>query len=169
MAAPVDGRLPYDLTFSPDGAHLAFSTSIHLSACASIGNLYVANNDGRNLQALVMPSLDGLVNDEADDHLAIFGYAWRPDSAAVLMSGLVRDCTDFAGTLLGARMSFVTLDGAETLVADGEFAPVSINQAGTYIGTTFGEGSTTGQVRVYDPLGNLVAEVGPGNGARVQP
>jgi hypothetical protein len=66
-------------------------------------------------------------------------------------------------------MSFVTLAGAETLVATGQYAPVSINNEGTLIGTTVDEGSGTGRVQLYDPLGNLVLEVGPGNGARVQP
>ena len=169
QTAPVDGRLPYDLRFSPDGTKLAFSTSIHLSACASIGNYYVANNDGSNLRPLVMPALDALTNDDADDHFAAFGFAWRPDSAALLVSGLVRDCTDFAGTLLGAQMTFVTLDGAETLVAEGAYGPVSINDEGTLIAATFEEGSATGQVRVFDALGNLLLEVGEGNQARVQP
>ena len=107
--------------------------------------------------------------DAQDDYFSAYGYAWRPDSAALLVSGLVRDCTDFAGTVLAAQMSVVGLDGAESTIISGAFAPVSINNAGTLIATTFDEGSGTGQVQVYDATGALVAEVGPGNLARIQP
>jgi Tol biopolymer transport system component len=169
MTAEAEGRLPYDLEFSPDGTKLAFSTSWHLSACASLGSYYVANNDGSNLQAVTSPALAAVANEDDDDYFAAFGYAWRPDSAALLISGLVRDCTDFAGTVLAAQMSQVTLDGAESMIVSGQFAPVSVNNAGTLIGTTFDEGSGTGQVQLYDLTGALVLEVGEGNMATVQP
>lgn len=169
MAQEVEGRLPYDLQFSPDGTKLAFSTSWHLSACASIGNYYVLNNDGSNLQTVVSPSLAAVVNDAQDDHLAVFGYDWLPDSTGLLMSGLVRDCTDFSGTVLAAQMSQVTLAGAEATIISGSFGPVSVNDAGTYIGTSFDDGSARGFVRLYDTTGALVLEVGEGHGAKVQP
>jgi hypothetical protein len=169
MAAEAEGRLPYDLQFSPDGNKLSFSTSWHLSACASIGSYYVGNNDGSNLQPVMSPALAAVTNDAQDDHFAAFGYAWRPDSTALLVSGLVRDCTDFAGTVLAAQMSFVGLDGTESMIVSGQYGPVSINNEGTLIGTTFEEGTATGQVQVFDTTGNLVLEVGEGNLARIQP
>ena len=55
-ATPFEGaRLPYDLHFSPDGTRLAFSTSFHLSACASPGAYYVSNADGSDRQEIVSP------------------------------------------------------------------------------------------------------------------
>jgi dipeptidyl aminopeptidase/acylaminoacyl peptidase len=170
MTAEAEGRLPYDLQFSPDGTKLAYSTSIHLSACASLGNYYVANNDGSGQQAVVSPALDALSNDAEEDNFSAFGYAWRPDSAALLISGLVRDCTDFAGTVVASQLSVVTLAGEEILIAPGTYGPVSVNNAGTLIGTTrLDDPARPGQVQVYDMSGNLVVEVGEGDLARVQP
>jgi hypothetical protein len=170
MTQEAEGRLPYDLQFSPDGSKLSFSTSIHFSACASLGTYMVGNNDGSGLQPLVSPTLDALANESEEDYLAVFGYAWQPDSAALLVSGLVRDCTDFAGTVLGSQLSILTLTGGETLIATGSFGPVSVNRAGTLIGTTrLDDPSRPGQVVVYDLLGNLVADVGPGDLGEIQP
>ncbi len=170
MTQAAEGRLPYDLQFSPDGAKLSFSTSWHLSACASLGSYYVANNDGSDLRAVVSPSLDALANEDEEDYFNAYGYAWRPDSAALLTSGLVRDCTDFAGTVLGAQMSLVTLDGAESLIIPGSFAPVSFDRTGAYIGASRIDDQTQpGLVQLYDLAGNLVLEVGAGNAAELQP
>jgi hypothetical protein len=170
MTQEAEGRLPYDLQFSPDGSRLSFSTSIHISACASVGTYMVGNNDGSGLQPVVSPALDALANEAAEDYLAAFGYAWRPDSAGLLMSGLVRDCTDFAGTVLGSQLSMVTLAGEETLIAPGSFGPVSVNNAGTLIGTTrLDDPSRPGQVVVFDMAGNLVLDVGPGDLGEIQP
>lgn len=169
MTAEVEGRLPYDVQFSPDGSKLSFSTAWHLSACASAGGYYVGNNDGSNLLPVTSPSLAALVNEADEDYFSAFGYAWRPDSAALLVSGLVRDCTDFAGTVLRAQMSIVGLDGTESTIVAGQYGPVSINNEGTLIGATFDEGSATGQVQVFDLTGALLVDVGPGNMARIQP
>jgi hypothetical protein len=169
MAQEVEGRLPYDLQFSPDGSHLAFSTSWHLSACASSGSYYLLNNDGSSLLPLKSVTLDALANEVEEDYYTPWSYAWLPDSSGLLASGLVRDCTDFAGTVLGAQMSTMTLAGGETLVASGDFAPVSINNEGTLIGANLNDGSGTGRVQVYGPLGDLLLEVGAGDGARIQP
>jgi Tol biopolymer transport system component len=171
MAQEVEGRLPYDLQFSPDGSHLAFSTSWHLSACASSGSYYVLNNDGSNLQPLKSVTLDALANEVEEDYYTAWSYAWMPDGGSLLTSGLVRDCTDFAGTVLAAQMSTLTLAGAEANIVSGTFGPVSVNNAGTLIGTTFDDGSGTGigQVRLYDATGALVLEVGEGSLAKVQP
>lgn len=170
MTQAAEGRLPYDLQFSPDGAKLSFSTSWHLSACASLGSYYVANNDGSDLRAVVSPSLDALANEDEEDYFNAYGYAWRPDSAALLTSGLVRDCTDFAGTVLGAQMSLVTLDGAESLIIPGSFAPVSFDRTGATIGASRIDDQTQpGLVQLYDLAGNLVLEVGAGNAAELQP
>ena len=80
-------RLPYDLDFSADGTHLAFSTSYHLSACASPGAYYVSNADGNNRQELVSPSLAPAIDPSQEHYYVGLSYGWSPFSDALVIFG----------------------------------------------------------------------------------
>ena len=90
---PFEGvRLPYDMHFSPDGTKLAFSTSYHLSACASPGAYYVSNADGSNLQTVVSPSLKPSIDPAQERYQVGLSYAWTPTSDGIVALGNVVDC-----------------------------------------------------------------------------
>jgi hypothetical protein len=137
-AGSLDGvRLPYDLQFSPDGQKLSFSTSYHLSACASPGAYYVANPDGSNLQAFISPSLRSAVDENKQIYAVGFTYAWVPASDALVIFGDVVNCDfsspDSGKSVAGPQMSIVGLDGTERLVIPGFFWGVSMDRTGTWI------------------------------------
>ena len=166
----INGRLPYDLRFSPDGAHLAFSTSWHISACASSGQYYVADADGSGLTEVSSPSLSALLTPNQEYYYIVRGYAWQPDSSGLLLTSLIVDCTNFAGTHLGEAMSTVSLTGHEAVLAVGAFASPSYDHTGGIIAVAQPtDNGGAGQVALYSAKGDLVGPVGPGGQPALQP
>jgi WD40 repeat protein len=170
MTAKIDGRLPYDLRFSPDGSKLAFSTSWHLSACASAGQYYVANADGSEMTQLSSPQLSALLQAGQDFYYLVEGYAWNRQSNGLLISSFVIDCTNFAGTHLGENLSAVTLIGNENVLSTGFYASPSYDRTDSFIavGQPDQQGGA-GQVLLLDFGGHPVATVGPGDLPQMQP
>ena len=170
MTAKIEGRLPYDLRFSPDGTKLAFSTSWHISACASAGAYYVADADGSELTQVNSRQLSALLQPNQDFYYLVEGYAWKPQSDGLLITSFVIDCTNFAGTHLGEAMSTVTLTGDETVLGVGYFASPSYDHSGNLIAVSQPDQSGgTGQVALVDAGGQPVATVGPGDLPAFQP
>ncbi|MCC7358579.1 MAG: DPP IV N-terminal domain-containing protein [Anaerolineales bacterium] len=167
----IEGRLARDLTFSPDGARLAFTTSWHISACASAADYHVLNADGSGLRSVVSPSLAALADSASEKYFLGFSLAWTPDSAALLQTGEVRNCANFEGALVGGpQLSRVGLDGAETLVAAGNFDSLSFDRSGTRIGLVARpDAIAPGEVRLYNLAGFPVLTIGPGDLAALQP
>ena len=167
----IEGRLPRDLTFSPDGTLLAFSTSWHISACASAGDYHVLNADGSSPRSVVSPSLLALADPASEKYFLGFNVAWAPSGAALLQTGEVRSCVDFEGSLVGGpQLALVGLDGSETLVAAGNFDSLSFDRSGTRIGLVARPDQVApGDVRLYDLTGFPVLTVGPGDLAALQP
>jgi dipeptidyl aminopeptidase/acylaminoacyl peptidase len=170
MTAKIEGRLPYDLRFSPDGAKLSFSTSWHLSACASAGQYYVANADGSQMTQLSSHQLSALLQPGQDFYYLVEGYAWNPHSDGLLITSFVIDCTNFAGTHLGENLAAVTLTGQEKVLSTGFYASPSYDRGGSLIavGQPDSQGGT-GQVLLLDQGGQPVATVGPGDLPQMQP
>ena len=80
-AIPMSGfRLPQDLSFSPNGNGLAFSTSSHLSACAAPGAYYVMNENGSSMEEIVSPSLRAAIDPNAERYHVGLSYDWTPAS-----------------------------------------------------------------------------------------
>ena len=170
MTAKIDGRLPYDLRFSPDGSKIAFSTSWHLSACASAGAFYVANADGSEMTQVNSRQLSALLQPNQDFYYTVLGYAWQPQSDGLLITSLVLDCTNFAGTHLGEAMSAVTLTGGETVLSDAYYASPSYDRSGSLIAASQpDEQGGTGVVVLLDAGGHPVVTVGPGDLPAFQP
>lgn len=170
MTAKIDGRLPYDLRFSPDGTKLAFSTSWHLSACASAGQYYVANADGSEMTQLSSRELSALLQAGQEFYYLVAGYAWNPQSNGLLLASFVIDCTNFAGTHLGQALSAVTLTGNENVLAVGFYASPSYDRRGSLIAVGQpDEQGGPGQVVLLDAGGHPVATVGPGDLPQMQP
>src|SRR5690606_10355920 len=117
------GRLPYDMRFSPDGTWLAFSTSFHLSACASPGAYYVTNADGSDFQALISPSLQAAMDPNQEHYHMGFSYDWLPSSDAIVALGNVVDCNlnspNPGQMIAGPQMSILGLDGSERTIIPG--------------------------------------------------
>jgi len=130
-------RLPYDLDFSPDGTHLAFSTSFHLSACASPGAYYVSNADGSNRQELISPSLAPAIDPTKEHYHVGLSYGWSPFSDALVIFGNVVDCNFNSPTtgqiVAGPQMSIIGLDGSERLITPGTFYGLSMDRSGTLV------------------------------------
>jgi dipeptidyl aminopeptidase/acylaminoacyl peptidase len=177
-AAPFDGgRLPYDLRFSPDGSHLAFSTSFHLSACASPGAYYVSNPDGSNRQELVSPSLKAAIDNNQEHYHVGLSYAWTPADDALVVLGNVVDCninSPIPGQVIaGPQMSIIGVDGGERLVIPGFFYGISMDRTGRLIAAAHyleGFQDMNPNVELYSAeTGQLVLSLGPGSNPQFQP
>jgi dipeptidyl aminopeptidase/acylaminoacyl peptidase len=177
-AAPFEGgRLPYDLRFSPDGSRLAFSTSFHLSACASPGAYYVSNPDGSNRQELVSPSLKSAIDTNQEHYHVGLSYAWTPGGDALVGLGNVVDCninSPIPGQVIaGPQMSIIALDGSERAVIPGFYYGISMDRTGTLIAAAhFLEGfqDLNPNVEIYSvETGQLVLSLGPGGNPQFQP
>lgn len=171
------GRLPYDLRFSPDGTWLAFSTSFHLSACASPGAYYVTNADGSSFQALISPSLQAAIDPDQEHYHVGLSYGWLPSSDAIVALGNVVDCNLNSPTsgqvIAGPQMSVIGLDGSERLVIPGFFYGLSMDRTGTLItAARYPEGfqDLNPNVEIYSAqTGQLVLPLGPGSNPQFQP
>ena len=177
-ATPLDGaRLPYDLLFSPDGTKLAFSTSFHLSACASPGAYYVSNADGSNRQELVSPSLQAAIDPNQEHYHVGLSYAWSPASDGIVALGNVVDCNlnspNPGQVIAGPQMSTIGLDGSEGLIIPGFFYGISMDRSGTLIAASRHEDGfqdLTPNVEIYSAqTGQLVLSLGPGSNPQFQP
>jgi hypothetical protein len=177
-AAPFEGgRLPYDLRFSPDGAHLAFSTSFHLSACASPGAYYVSNPDGSNQQELVSPSLKSAIDTNQEHYHVGLSYTWTPASDALVGLGNVVDCglnsPSMGQVIAGPQMSIIGLDGSERTVIPGFYYGISMDRTGTFIAAAHyleGFQDMNPNVEIYSAeTGQLVLSLGPGGNPQFQP
>jgi hypothetical protein len=174
MAAPVIGRLPFDLAFSRDGQWLAFSTSFHISACASEGSYLVAAADGSRMQAIISPSLARLLEAEGEIHHFGYSFAWMPDSQSLVVNGLVRDCSPLPNdppTEPGPQqISVVDLVGGERLIAVGEYDTLSVDRSGRLIATLLRtDDFAVSYIHLLDPGGNLVLDLGQGDLPQLQP
>ncbi len=171
------GRLPYDLRFSPDGTRLAFSTSFHLSACASPGAYYVSNSDGSNQQELVSPSLKVAIDPNAEHYHVGLSYDWISTSDALIALGNVLDCDFNSPTtgqvVAGPQMSIIGLDGSEQTIIPGFFYGISVDRIGTLIAAAHykdGFQDLNPMVELYSTqTGQLVFTLGPGSNPQFQP
>jgi WD40 repeat protein len=176
-ATPLEGvHLPYDLRYSPDGKQLAFSTSYHLSACASPGAYYVSNADGSNRQEIISPSLKGAIDPSREYYHVGLSYAWSTASDALVIFGNVVDC-DFNSptigqSIAGPQMSILTLDGNERLIIPGTFFGLSMDRTGTLIAAAHFKDyqDLNPTIELYSAqTGQLVLPLGLGNNPQFQP
>lgn len=178
-ATPFEGgRLPYDLRFSPDGTRLAFSTSFHLSACASPGAYYVSNPDGSNRQELISPSLQETIDPGKEYYHVGLSYAWSPAGDALVASGTVVDCdlnSPNAGqSIAGPQISILGLPegGSERIVIPGTFYGLSMDRTGTLIAAAHYKDykDLNPMIELYSAqTGQLVLPLGPGSNPQFQP
>jgi len=176
-ATPFEGgRLPYDLHFSPDGARLAFSSSFHLSACASPGAYYVSNADGKDRQKLISPSLKGVIDPGKEYYHVGLSYAWSPASDALVASGNVVDCdlnSPNAGQVVaGPQLSILGLDGSERNIIPGTFFGISMDRTGTLIAAAHYKDfqDLNPMIELYSSqTGQLVLPLGAGSNPQFQP
>jgi len=169
-------RLPFDLQFSRDGNHLAFSTSYHLSACAAPGAYYVSNPDGSNRQELLSPSLKPAIDPAQDHYHTGLSYGWSPFSDALVIIGNVLDCNFSSPTsgqsVVGPQMSIMGLDGSERLIIPGMFFGMSMDRSGLWIAASHYQNiqDTDPLLEIYSTqTGQRVLTVGPGQMAQLQP
>jgi WD40 repeat protein len=170
-------RLPYNMHFSPDGTHLAFSTSYHLNACAAPGAYYISNADGSNQQTLVSPSLQPSIDPAQERHHLALNYAWTPDGSAIVAHGNVVDC-NLAGpnpgqSIAGPQISILGLDGSERTIIPGFFYEVSMDRTGAMIATSHfqnGFQDPNPTVDLYSAqTGQPILSLGPGSNPQFQP
>ena len=170
------GRLPYDLDFSADGTHLAFSTSYHLSACASPGAYYVSNADGSNRQELVSPSLSPAIDPSQEHYYVGLSYGWSSLSDALVIFGNVIDCNFNSPTsgqiVAGPQMSILGLDGSERFITPGTFYGISMDRSGTLVAashyTDFQDLNPL--IEIYSTqTGQVVLALGAGRNPQFQP
>jgi hypothetical protein len=177
-AQPFGGlRLPYDMNFSPDGTRLAFSTSYHMSACASPGAYYVSNADGSNLQTVVSPSLQPSIDPNQEHYQVGLSYAWTPASDGIVALGNVVDCnlnSPNPGTpIAGPQMSIIGLDGSERTIIPGFFYGLSMDRTGNEIAAAHhqnGFQDPNPMVELYSAqTGQLLLTLGAGSNPQFQP
>ena len=171
------GRLPYDLQFSPDGTRLAFSTSFHLSACASPGAYYVFDPVSASLQELISPALQNAIDPDQEQYHVGLSYDWLPEADALVARGQVLDCNlsnpNPGQAIAGPQMSILGLDGSERTIIPGFFWDLSMDRTGMLIATTrFDNGfeDMNPDVEIYSAeTGQLVLSLGPGSNPHFQP
>ncbi len=177
-AQPFEGvRLPYDMRFSPNGTSLAFSTSYHLSACASPGAYYVTNADGSAFQALISPSMQAAIDPNQEHYHVGLSYDWTAASDAIVALGNVVDCNLNSPTvgqvIAGPQMSMIGLDGSERTIIPGFFYGISMDRSGNFITAAHYQNGFQDQnpnVEIYSAqTGQLVLTVGPGSNPQFQP
>lgn len=176
-ATPLEGvRLPYDLRFSPDGTRLAFSTSYHLSACASPGAYYMSDSDGGNRQELISPSLKAAVDPSKEYYHVGLSYTWSPTSDALVVFGNVVDCDfnspNIGQSVAGPQMSILGLDGSERMVIPGTFFGLSMDRTGTLIAAAHFQDyqDLNPVIELYSAqTGQLVLPLGAGSNPQFQP
>ena len=176
-ATAVDGaRLPYDLDFSADGTHLAFSTSYHLSACASPGAYYVSNADGSNRQELVSPSLAPAIDASQEHYYVGLSYGWSPLSEALVIFGNVIDCNFNSPTsgqiIAGPQMSILGLDGSERFITSGTFFGISMDRTGTLVAASHHQDfqDPNPMIEIFSTqTGQVVLALGAGRNPQFQP
>src|SRR5688500_15164003 len=176
-ATAVDGaRLPYDLNFSANGTHLAFSTSYHLSACASPGAYYVSNADGSNRQELVSPSLAPAIDASQEHYYVGLSYGWSPLSDALVIFGNVIDCNFNSPTsgqiIAGPQMSILGLDGSERFITPGTFFGISMDRTGTLVAASHYQDfqDLNPMIEIYSTqAGQVVLALGAGRNPQFQP
>jgi len=176
-AAQLDGvRLPYDLRFSPDATRLAFSTSYHLSACASPGAYYVSQADGSNMQQFTSPSLTPALSAAPERYFVGLDYDWLATSDALIGNGIVTDCDinspNMGQVVGGPQMSILRLDGTEPLIIPGMFHSLTTDRTGTLVAAAHYQDiqDLNPIVELYSlQTGQMVLSLGPGNGPQLQP
>jgi hypothetical protein len=172
FTTPIEGRLPYDLRFSPDNSLFAFSSSFHLSACAGFSDYYVANADGSSLRTVTSPSLAALEDPASETYLVGTSYAWAPNSQALLVQGQVMSCAPATiGSMLGVQVSLVGLDGAETFILPGFNSSPSFSPDGQHFAVAAAPDFVTlaSRVQIFDFTGSLILDVDDGYQPVFQP
>src|SRR6266545_3977789 len=144
-ATPMSGvRLPQDLSFSPNGNGLAFSTSSHVNACASPGAYYVINTGGGAPQEVVSPSLRAAIDPNAEHYHVGLSYDWAPASDAIVALGNVVDCNLSGPTpgqvIAGPQMSIIGFDDSERIIIPGFFYGISMDRTGNLIAAAYFNG-----------------------------
>jgi len=175
---PMSGvRLPQDLSFSPNGTGLAFSTSSHLSACAAPGAYYVMNTNGSSLEELVSPSLRASIDPNAERYHVGLSYDWTSASDGLVVLGNVIDCAanspSMGQLIAGPQMSIIGFDDSERTIIPGFFYGISTDRTGSLIAAAHfqnGFQDPNPNVEIYSAqTGQLVLPVGPGSNPQFQP
>jgi hypothetical protein len=175
MAQPVEGRLPRDLRFSPDGQSLAFSTTFHLSACSAPGDHYVAADDGSSLRTFASPSLAPFLDVANDISLRGPSLDWTAAGDGLAITGGVWDCSTILSGgepafVAGPQLSIMGLDGTERLVIGGFFERPSFDRTGAMLAAELGSDTAAPHVEVRSTGdGSLLLDLGEGNQAVFQP
>ena len=170
-------RLPQDLSFSPNGNGLAFSTSSHLNACASPGAYYVMNTNGSSLEEIISPSLRAAIDPNAEHYHVGLSYDWTSASDGLVALGNVIDCNLSGPTpgqvIAGPQLSIIGFDGSEHSIIPGFFYGISIDRTGNLIATAHfqnGFQDVNPNVEIYyAQTGQLVLSLGAGNTPQFQP
>jgi len=177
-ATLMDGvRLPQDLRFSSTGTALAFSTSSHVSACASPGAYYVVTPNSAAPQEIVSPSLKPAIDPGNERYHVGLSYAWTPTGDALVALGNVIDCAVNSPTsgqiVAGPQMSILGLDGSERSIIPGFFYGISMDRTGSLIAAAHfqnGFQDLNPNVEIYSTqTGQMVLSLGPGNSPEFQP
>jgi hypothetical protein len=171
------GRLPYDLEFSPDGTKLAFSSSFHMSACASPGAYYVFDPGAGSLQELISPSLQSAIDPNTEHYHVGLSYGWIPAGDALVALGNVVNCdlnSPVPGQVIaGPQMSILGLDGSERTIIAGFYYGITVDRSGSLIAAARHEDGfqdMSPDIEIYSAqTGQPVLSLGPGNIPEFQP
>ena len=128
------------------------------------------NADGSGLTTMNSPSMTALLVPNKDITYLGWGYAWKPGSDGLIISSLVIDCTDFAGTQLGAQLSSLSFDQQENVIATGYTSSPSFDRSGSIIAVAQqADQSSPSEVVLLATNGNLVLDIGAGGQPAFQP
>lgn len=170
--SPFFGRLPYDLQLSPDGQRLAFSTSAHLSACASPTVYYVGSLQGTDWREVASATINAALDSAKEVYQQGQGLTWMPDSSAVVLDSLAWDCSAAQpGPVVGPLLSVVGLDGVERTSFPLNVSNPTVDVSGQWLaGLVYPSDGSTAQVEVYSLVtGETVADLGEGIAVKFGP
>lgn len=166
------GRLPYDLQLSPDGQHLAFSTSAHLNACASPTAYYVGDVNGTNWQEAASATVNAALDSAKEIYQEGQGLTWLPDSTAVVLDSFAWDCSSGSPTQTsGPLLSIVGLDGAERTSWPIDLANLSVDKSGQWLaGLAYPPDGSPAHIKVYSLAnGQPLIDLGEGLAVKFGP
>jgi Tol biopolymer transport system component len=118
MTRAEEGRLPDNLSFSPDGSRFAYFTSFQGSACFIPGDFKVLKEDGSNTHSLVPDIVWSQITTDTERFMWGSTFAWSPDGSQAVLTAAIFQCganTDTGSTEIVSRTTYI-VDPVGTLV-----------------------------------------------------
>ncbi|MDR3575791.1 MAG: hypothetical protein P4L50_18170 [Anaerolineaceae bacterium] len=167
ITADLNGELPLDLRFSPDGKAVALIQASYIDICAKSTNYQVSSPDGKNFQDLPIPSLVKGLGTDQKNYFYGDSLAWDNQSGGFWVNGSVRDCIFQKPIEGGSQISHLTLDGQEHEIIPGDYSYLSLDHSASVLSVVNAKDGP--RVQILGKDGHLLLDLGQGDLAVFNP